>query len=257
MKKAEEGYTIKDLIVQFSRFVKKSRWILTGGVILGIIAGFLLNSREKVYTSEVIIGSTQIPSNTLTEFVNNSKFTSTTKNSCELVVEDIRAISLDESNYESIASFNVIEATIEITNRDKAEDYWSCLLSQLNDMTFISKLHGQNQVLLNEELQAINVQIDKLTKLQNSYQEIVDEQKWNAPIGIFNNSSQTEMLELLKHKKEIKTQLFIDSQLHIISDVRVDPNPINGPVKSYSIGLLGVLFLSIIVSLVAELRRSI
>ena len=258
MIKAEEGYTIKDLLVHFSRFVNKSKWFLIGGVILGILLGVLIDSKEKIYKSHVVIGSTQVPSNTLTEFIVNTKFNSPSVQTCDLSdIEDISALPLDHSNYEALVQFNVVEATIEITDKGKAEQYWNCLLKQLNEMSFIRTLHKQNSTLLSEELNGINEQINKLTKLQNSYQDIVDEQKWNAPIGIFNNSSQSEMLELLKHKREIKTQIFIDSQLHFISDVRIDPRPINGKTRSYSIGLLGGIFLSLLISVWAELRRSL
>lgn len=258
MKKAEEGYTIKDLLVHFSRFLNESKWFLIGGIILGILLGVLLDSKEKIYKSHVVIGSTQVPSNTLTEFIINSKFNSSSEESCELSeIEDIRAIPLDHSNHESLVQFNVVEATIEITSKDKAEQYWTCLLKQLNEMPFIRTLHKQNSTLLDEELKDINEQISKLTKLQNSYQDIIDERKWNAPIGIFNNSSQSEMLELLKHKREIKTQIFIDTQLHFISDIRVDLKPVNGKTRSYSIGLLGGIFLSLLISVGAELNRSL
>lgn len=255
MGKTEEAYSIQELIIKFSLYIKRARWFLLGGLVLGFLLGVFLDSKEKIYSSHAIIGSTQIPSNTLTEFIKNARFKTATTESCDLsTVKDIDAATLDNSTYQTSIEFNTVEATIEIVDEKKATEYWNCLLSQLNKAPFISELHQQNITLLEEEFQAVNQQIEKLSTLQDSYQSVIDDRKWNAPIGIFDNSSQGAMLDLLKHKKKLKSQIFKDSQLHIISDIRIDPKPINGTLRSYVIGLLGGIFLSLIVSFFAEIK---
>ena len=276
---------IKEMLILFFRIisfvnfvVRKWKFMLLSGLILGIVLGYVYYStKPSFYNVSMVVVYNELTKKTYAEILDQLDRLTTTGSKEELARElkisretagSILSINSKNINNEPLRNdtssktkqpFKIILA---LANNKLDDSLQTAIINYINNSPYLKKVKEDQRKNFLNKISFIDRELEKLDSLKNEYTRFLASSKISAtfynnafnPTDIYVHSSQ-----LVNQKEAMLTSMNIDgTAVSVIDGFKITSTPQSASVLKYLLGIGGIgLFAGLILGLFLETKKKV
>lgn len=276
---------IKEMLILFFRIisfvnfvVRKWKFMLLSGLILGIVLGYVYYStKPSFYNVSMVVVYNELTKKTYAEILDQLDRLTTTGSKEELARElkisretagSILSINSKNINNEPLRNdtssktkqpFKIILA---LANNKLDDSLQTAIINYINNSPYLKKVKEDQRKNFLNKISFIDRELEKLDSLKNEYTRFLASSKISAtfynnafnPTDIYVHSSQ-----LVNQKESMLTSMNIDgTAVSVIDGFKITSSPQSASILKYLLGIGGIgLFAGLILGLFLETKKKV